>query len=178
MVLKKIKDFVRNYSLGLNWRLVRTVIIGFSVIILAVIILVIASYFTYKPEEISRPPASPPPSPIEEILKSGKVGEEKVSETLVIKLPPVIFSTSGTIKEIRSDRLIIQGEGNNFSDQIPRELTVISTPTTLTFLAGQKIKYQGLDGLKYLKEGMEILIEGEENIRGKTEFKARTINIL
>lgn len=177
MVLKKIKDFVRNYSLGLNWQLIRTAIIGLSVIILVAIILVIASYFAYKPEEISRPPVSPPPSAIEEILKPGTVGEVS-PEAEVIKLSPVIFNTTGLIKEAQSDKLIVEGSGSNFSDQESRELTVIFTPTTLTFLAGQKIKYQGLDGLKYLKAGMEILIEGEENIRGKTEFDARTINIL
>jgi len=74
--------------------------------------------------------------------------------------------------------LIVEGDGFNFADQKPRELTIIFTDSTITFEKNREIKYQGLTGLKHLKEGMKILISGDENIRGKTEFKVRTINIL
>ena len=117
----------------------------------------------------------------EEALQPGEIGEipeEKIKEEEIPSLPQIIFNTTGVISQIKSDRLIVQGSGSNFVDQKQRELIIIFTDSTITFEKGQKIEYQGLDGLLHLQEGMEILIEGEENIRGKTEFKARTINIL
>jgi len=118
---------------------------------------------------------------IAEPYKPGEIGEipeEKIKEEEIPSLPQIIFNTTGVISQIKSDRLIVQGSGSNFVDQKQRELIIIFTDSTITFEKGQKIEYQGLDGLLHLQEGMEILIEGEENIRGKTEFKARTINIL
>jgi hypothetical protein len=122
-----------------------------------------------KQEEISEP------------YKPGEIGEipeEKIEKEKISPLPQIIFDTTGVISQVKSDRLIVQGSGSNFADQKQRELTIIFTNSTITFEKGQKVEYQGLDGLAHLKEGMEILIQGEENIRGKTEFKARTINIL
>jgi len=143
---------------------------------------------------VSLPETIPPkigekPSPVietSELLKPGKVGEIMVKEEetgqekpLVIPtLPMAIFSTTGVIQEVKADRLIVEGDGFNFADQKPRELTIIFTDSTITFEKNREIKYQGLTGLKHLKEGMKILISGDENIRGKTEFKVRTINIL
>jgi hypothetical protein len=125
------------------------------------------------------------PEEIAESLKPGEVGEIKVKgetgqETPLITptLPLSIFSTTGVILEVKNDRVIVKGDGFNFADQKPRELTIIFTNSTLVFSKGQKMQYEGLAGLKYLKSGMEILIGSDENIRGKTEFKAKTINIL
>jgi len=124
-----------------------------------------------------------PPETTEEILKQGDVGELPSSEqpsqpsSNTPELPPVIFNTTGKITEVQKDRLMVEGSGSNFADQKPREIIVIFTASTLTFEPGQKVKYQGLEGLKHLKTGVEISIGGEENLRGKTEFIARTINI-
>jgi len=107
---------------------------------------------------------------------AGKIGE--ITEEKNLSLPPAVFNTTGIINEIKKDGLIVQGSGSNFADQVPRTLTLIFTEATTVFEPGQKVFYQGLEGLKYLKPGMEILIDGDENIRGKTEFKTKTINIL
>jgi len=149
-----------------------------------------------SPQKISTPsPAAKIPETTEEIfkpgevgetLKPGEVGEIPVSEKPKLPsgtqeppgLPPIIFGTSGKIIEVKADRLIIAGSGSNFADRKPRNLTAIFTSSTITFEPGQEIKYQGLAGLEHLKVGMEISIEAEENIRGKTEFTARNINIL
>lgn len=128
--------------------------------------------------------------PTSEILKPGAVGEIKTAgngasgqnepmPSSNVQLPPVIFNTAGTIAEVKKDRLTVNGEGTNFADGKPRLLNVIYTSETLTFVSqNQKTKYIGLEGLKYLKTGDKVLIGGEENIRGKIEFKARTINVL
>ncbi|MBZ9569906.1 hypothetical protein KJA16_03300 [Patescibacteria group bacterium] len=118
---------------------------------------------------------------IPEALKPGEIGEiteEEAEEKEILPLPLVVFNTSGTISEIKTDRLIVEGSGTNFVDQKSRELTIIFTDSTITFDSGQKIQYQGLEGLKYLRERMRISIEGDENIRGKIEFEASIINIL
>jgi len=115
---------------------------------------------------------------IPEEFKPGETGEPKEGEKPLIELPLVISNTSGTVKEIKKDRLIILGDGSNFSDQKPRELTLILTDSTITFEPGQKIKYEGLEGLKHLKAGDLISISSPENIRGKTEFIVNYINKL
>lgn len=102
----------------------------------------------------------------------GEVGGENTPLSLVI------FNTTGTIQEVKGNYLIARGDGTNFADKSPRTLKVIFTESTKTFKPGQKTYYQGLDGLGYLKPGMKISISGAENIRGKTEFQARTINVL
>jgi hypothetical protein len=119
-----------------------------------------------KPEEIAEP------------FKKGEIGEPKGGEKPQIELPPVISNTSGTVKEIKKDRLIVLGDGSNFSDQKQRDLTLIFTDSTVTFEPGQKIKYQGFEGLKHLKVGDQISISSPENIRGKTEFVVNYINKL
>lgn len=125
--------------------------------------------------------------PESNVLKPGTVGEVKDNDkkssgedsASSFQLPPVVFNASGTITEIKSDRLIVSGEGSNFADKTPRTLNVVFTPETATFASSdQKTKYQGAEGLKHLKTGAKVLVEGDENIRGKIEFKARTINVL
>ena len=104
-------------------------------------------------------------------LEPGKIGETKEKE-----LPLFVFNTTGQVKEIKEDRVIALGSGSNFADQKPRILNLLFTENTLLFKEGKK--YQGFEGLKYLETGMKILIEGAENIRGKTQFKVKTINVL
>lgn len=114
--------------------------------------------------------------PMEEKLKPGTIGETE--NPPVSELPPAMFSTTATIKEVTGMGLKVQGSGSNFNDQQARILTIVFINSTLTVKLGEKIRYQGLEGLKYLKAGMEVLIEGEENIRGKVQFQARYITIL
>ncbi len=126
--------------------------------------------------------------PTEEILKPGGVGEVKGinsgentdSTSQNFQIPPVIFNTMGTISEIKSDRLIVKGDGSNFADGGARDLSAFFTVQTTVFIKSDQeiIKYVGFEGLKYLKAGNNILMEGEENLRGKTQFVTKTINIL
>jgi len=113
-----------------------------------------------------------------EVFKPGEIGEPSEGEKSLVELPPVISNTSGTVKEIQKDRLIILGSGSNFSDQKTRKLTLIFTDSTITFEPGQKVQYQGLEGLKHLKVGDSIAISSTENIRGKTEFIVNYVNKL
>jgi hypothetical protein len=128
------------------------------------------------PKIVERP--VPKTQEIPEEFKPGGIGEPKEGEKPQIELPLVISNTSGMVKEIQKDRLIIFGSGSNFSDQKPRELTLIFTDSTITFEPGQKIKYEGFEGLKHLKAGDQISVSSSENIRGKTEFIVNYINKL
>lgn len=117
--------------------------------------------------------------------QKGEVGEVKVKDETTKEeaplvsavMPPVITSTVGEIKEIKDDFLIIRGEGTNFADGKPRELKTTFTAQTITF-SQNFTQYKGVEGLKILKVGRRILVEGEGNIRGKTEFNLKTVNIL
>lgn len=128
-------------------------------------------------EEAITSPAESEAGEIGEVKVKDKVtGEEKPLVTPV--MPPSIFSTAGTIIEKKADSLIITGEGTNFADGVSRNLTCIFTDETLTFGENQLEYYQGREGLKYLEEGMKILVDSDENIRGKIEFEVKTVNIL
>lgn len=109
-------------------------------------------------------------------IKEDETGEEKPLITPI--MPPVIFSTTGKITAVETDSLMMAGDGTNFADGAPRELKCIFTDKTLTFTKNQVKYYKGREGLKILEKGMTILIAGDENIRGKTEFTVKTINIL
>lgn len=116
---------------------------------------------------------------LEGVLKPGTVGEVETDEPQDNPLPPAIFNTAGIITEIKNDRIVISGNGSNFEDKNPREINIIFTDSTAVFISNdQKTKYKGIEGLQNLKVGNEILIEGAENIRGKTEFIAGIINVL
>jgi hypothetical protein len=147
-------------------------------IIVMVVIFLIRSWVGQQRKTPSQITTRPPTSSflLPERLQPGKIGEPKEEEKPQAELPLVISNTTGTIKEIKEDRVIILGDGSNFADQKPRELTLIFTETTITFGPGQKVKYVGLEGLKYLKVGEEIRISSSENIRGKTEFLVNYIN--
>ena len=146
---------------------------------LAIIIFWINFWIGLK--KVPPPKITENPKQVEEIatpFKKGEIGEPKEGEKPQTELPLVISNTSGTVKEIKKDRLIVLGDGSNFSDGKQRDLTLIFTDSTVTFEPGQKIKYQGFEGLKHLKVGDQISISSSENIRGKTEFIVNYINKL
>jgi len=124
------------------------------------------------------PPTEQQPTPVTEPFEPGEIGEPVEEEEPLVELPLVISNTSGTVKEIQTDRLIILGDGSNFSDQKERELALIFTDSTVAFEPGQKIRYLGFEGLKHLKVGDLITISSSENIRGKTEFIVNYVNKL
>ena len=124
--------------------------------------------------------ALPTPNiPTEEIFQSGQVGEIEVDPTIPQpgeELRDIIFNTGGIIQEVHRDRVIIIGNGSNFEDRQPRQITLLWTLETDLFLA-DGTRYVGLRGLEQLSQGMHIGITANENIRGRTEFTARNINI-
>ncbi len=169
----------------------------FSIILIIVIVLIIAAiglavYFTWPSEEdIAQQPraklpiaSSKVPTPQE--LGAGDIGEVTVKDNetgqekplVSLSVPPVIFNTIATVRKVSSDRLFAQGDGSNFADKIPRNITVIFTDSTLTFEKNQSIYYEGKEGLKHLEPGIRIMISSGENIRGKDRFIAKTVNIL
>ena len=62
----------------------------------------------------------------------GEIGEpeEREKESALV-LPPLIFNTTGEVKEIKENGIIASGSGSNFTDQKPRELTLLFTKDTL-----------------------------------------------
>jgi hypothetical protein len=122
-------------------------------------------------------------------LKAGKIGETEETfsgkEPVIItrrpESPPIIlasalFNGSGKIKEIKADRILVAGDGSTFADQQPRDLILIFTENTWVRSKDRKSAWQGLEGLKYLKEGQFITFESPQNIRGKVEFEVSYIN--
>jgi type II secretory pathway component PulC len=116
-----------------------------------------------------------PELPADELFIPGVVGEEV--PVPVNELGAILFDTIGVIQEIQQDRIIVMGDGTNFADQKPRQLSLLFTLETNVFLADRK-HYVGLAGLEQLQPGIQILIRGAENIRGKIEFRVLNINVL
>jgi hypothetical protein len=127
--------------------------------------------------EIREPPK---PLPVTDsatgLFKAGNIGEKTESD-IPSRLPAVIFTVTGTIKEVGLWHIVIEAS-SNFADQKPREVRVIFTERTITMKLGGKEKYPALEGLKLLKPGIEVLIQAEENIRGKVEFNADYVFII
>lgn len=159
----------------------KNIILGISVAVILTFVSIL-TYVLWQKSKITQVEAPAEVQTIEEILAPGEIGEIEKTEipegVQIQELPPVIFNTVGTITEIKTGTLIVQGSGSNFTDQEPRELTLIFTDETITFESGQKVQYQGLEGLKHLKTGEEVNISSPENIRGKTQFKIDYINKL
>ena len=122
------------------------------------------------------------PTPmLPELLRAGNIGEltdDEMEERGISPIPSVIFNTSGTITQVKTDHLLVEGSNLNFVDKEPRTITVLFNESTQTAGSEQAVKHEGFDGLDYLEPGMKILIESNENIRGKVEFYANYINIL
>ncbi len=163
----------------------------FIIIILVIVVLILTNYIFALKKEIASLSQELFQELSPEIIKpedfeAGKVGEVMVKdektgqETSLVSpiMPLVISNTVGTIIEVKTDKIIVRGQGTNFADGIPRTLTVSFTNETVTFDKTSTFRRTGKAGLKLLKPGMFILIGSSENIRGKTEFKAKTIKIL
>jgi len=171
-------DFVKRNNLYIN-----VILVGL-VIVLGLIILLLS--FKYREISSSMYAIAKPLIQREGVLASGDVGEVMIKDqrtgeekALVTgTMPPVIFNTTGIILEVNKGSLKIQGSGSNFADKTSRTLTVIFTDSTLTFEKNPVNNYEGGAGFLHISPGMKILIEGEENIRGKTEIQAKRINIL
>lgn len=145
------------------------------IIVLALSLVGVLSYFLLR--EGAQPLVTHQPSfkAMEERLRPGTFGE---IENPVSELPPAMFNTTGIVKEVTETSLVVQGSGSNFNDRQERILIIAFVDSTITKKLGDKVRYQGLEGLKYLEEGTEVLIEGDENIRGKVQFQARYVTIL
>ena len=178
-------------SLGKKWKISLPVLLLITLLIVGVLTIFLLAFTLRKiPKQPEPSEIAPPTESIEEILPPGEIGEAPKGGTPagtpenpetgpeIVGLPPVIFNTAGKIIGIQNDKLIVEGSGSNFSDQKPRELTLILTSATITFEPGQKTKYQGLEGLKHLRAGQSIDISSSENIRGKIQFVVDYINKL
>lgn len=151
------------------------------IVVLSIIIVIggLSLYAFWLQQSAEKQPQTikPQESGIGEVMvKNEKTGQE--SSLISPTMPPDIFSTAGIINEIKSDRLIVRGEGTNFADNVSRNLIVIFSDQTLTFNKSQTFRWTGQQGLKQLQTGTQILIGSVENIRGKVEFIASTVNVL
>jgi hypothetical protein len=108
-------------------------------------------------------------------IKNATTGQEESLENA--NFPLVITSTVGKVIKVEDNYLILQGNGNNFADGQSREIKASFSEQTKVFDAQQKMT-QGVTAINALVSGQQILIEGEGNIRGKTEFNILTVNVL
>ena len=154
---------------------------GILIIVLIIIIIGLLVYFTLPEKEVEKLPEEVVPEiPTPEQAGAGPVGEVKVKDittgeekpVMTPEIPSNIYNTTGEIAQVKSDHLIVQGSGSNFADQKPRTLTVFVTAKTVISGQGIPLNLTGKEGLKYLKAGDSILVEGDGNIRGKTDFAA------
>jgi len=172
----------------------QNVLIGILVLINIGIVIFWISFFVSLPKPVSPKIKEKPPlaEEIPEPYKPGEIGETeetlKGEKRVIIPSPPgtpeivlplVIFNSSGQIKEIKEDGLVVAGDGSTFADLKPRDLTLIYISTTQTSSSTDKTKIgQGLEGLKYLKINRLIVFESPENIRGKIEFEVSYVKQL
>lgn len=115
-------------------------------------------------------------------LSPGIIGELEGANTstensFVANFPEAIFNTSGKITDITDQTLVVEGSGSNFEDQQPRRLVVVFNSSTVVLRLGDNEKLYGFDGLNHLERGMNVLIQGQENIRGKIKFVAGYVYI-
>ena len=178
--MSKFLDSAKRYSFFIN------IILIIFIIILVSLYSSLASQYKKVSQLLNQQEKTPPADQTLEEKGAGEVGEvlvkdEKTGEEkpkVDIFTPSVIFDTIGNILEVKDNYLIVKGVGSNFADETPRDLKVIFTEYTVTFTKNQLSQYKGKEGLSYLKPGIKIAIEAVENIRGKTEFSANTINII
>lgn len=166
----------------------KNIVIGISIAVILVFIIILIYAFGQKGkiaqveestvEEILTPLDQGEIGETEETLKGEKVIIPGPSGAPEIILPAVILNSSGQIKEIKENGLIIAGDGPTFADLKPRDLTLLYTATTQTVSPDRTKIWKGLEGLKHLKVGQQIIFESPENIRGKIEFKVSYVNQL
>ena len=112
----------------------------------------------------------------EVFTKDEETGEEVPLKTAT--MPPALFNSTGTVKEVLVNGLVVLGDGHSFADDQSRELTILFKDKTVTTSADRQGRYSGLIGLDYLVVGQRVLVESDENIRGKLKFQANYLNIL
>ncbi|MCX6791378.1 MAG: hypothetical protein NTV62_04315 [Candidatus Gribaldobacteria bacterium] len=108
-------------------------------------------------------------------IKDATTGQEEILQNA--NFPLLITSTVGKVIKIENGYLTLQGNGNSFADAQPREIKAKATEQTKVFDAQQKMT-EGVTAINSLTLGQNVLVEGEGNIRGKTEFNLLTVNIL
>lgn len=125
------------------------------------------------------------PAPVTKELQMGKVGELEVETPSGEKVPLItpeipgqIFSTSGEVLEIGENYLIILSDGQSFADRKQRKIKCLFDEATLSFSKDHTQRFYGKAGLSILRKGIKVLVSSRENIRGKIEFVASTVNIL
>lgn len=89
-----------------------------------------------------------------------------------------LFSTTGVIKEVLNNGLIVYADGYTFADEIPREISVIFNNSTIVISKDRQVRWVGSSGLYQLAPNTQIAISSDENIRGKLKYEAKYINIL
>jgi hypothetical protein len=112
----------------------------------------------------------------EVLVANPETGEEESLKTAT--MPPAIFSVAGTISQLYDNGFAMMTDGYNFADEQGREVEVLYQTKTVTTLADRSSRYKGMDGLASLKVGQSVVVESDENIRGKLKFKANYINLL
>ncbi len=93
-------------------------------------------------------------------------------------MPIDIFSTSGVIKEVLNNGLIVYADGYSFADETPREVSVIFNDSTTVISSDRQVRWVGSSGLYHLTPDIQVVISSDENIRGKLKYEAKYINIL
>jgi len=112
----------------------------------------------------------------EVLVKDEETGEEVSLKTAT--MPPALFNFTGTVKEVFANGLIVVSDGHSFADDQSRDLTVLFQDETVTTSADRQDRYPGLVGLDHLVAGQRVLVESDENIRGKLKFQVNYLNIL
>ena len=112
----------------------------------------------------------------EVMVANPETGVEEPLKTAT--MPPALFNAQGTITKVYSNGLTMKTAGYSFADGQSREVDVLYAEQTVTTMADRSSKYKGLVGLSHLRVNQQVLIESDENIRGKLKFKANYINLL
>jgi len=112
----------------------------------------------------------------EVLVSNPATGEEEPLKTAL--MPPALFNVQGTLTKLYDNGFAMETLGFSFADGQPREVEVLYQDTTVTTLPDGASRYQGLAGLSHLRINQLVLVESNENIRGKLKFKANYINLL
>jgi hypothetical protein len=96
----------------------------------------------------------------------------------MVNIPKVIFNSSGIIKEIKKDGVVVNGSGSNFPDQKQREITIRYLSGTITNNRNRTQRWVGFDGLQQLRISEKIIFESSQNIREKTDFNVSYVSQL